>query len=124
MIALPQHRLDALLARNDLVERELATNLGRDDYVKLSREFAELGPVIEAIKAYRTVTAELDPPTGFGDFSNAAQEVAATAAFDALAEPLRAATAAGPTAPVTLRIHLDDGQIMDYDGALHAPRQP
>ncbi len=59
MIALPQHRLDALLARNDLVERELATNLGRDDYVKLSREFAELAPVIEAIKAYRAVTAEI-----------------------------------------------------------------
>ena len=59
MIALPQHRLDALLARHSLVESELATNLGRDEYVKLSREFAELGPVIEAIKAYRAVTSEL-----------------------------------------------------------------
>ena len=59
MIALPQHRLDALLSRYSLVESELATNLGRDDYVKLSREFAELGPVIETIKAYRNVTAEL-----------------------------------------------------------------
>ena len=59
MIALPHHRLDALLARHSLVESELATNLSRDDYVKLSREFAELGPVIEAIKAYRAVTAEI-----------------------------------------------------------------
>ena len=59
MISLPQHRLDALLARHELVERELATNLSRDDYVKLSREFSELGPVIEAIKAYRAVTAEI-----------------------------------------------------------------
>jgi peptide chain release factor 1 len=59
LITLPQHKLDALLARHDLVERELATNLGRDDYVKLSREFAELTPVIETIKAYRAVTAEL-----------------------------------------------------------------
>ena len=59
MITLPQHKLDALLARHDLVERELATNLGRDDYVKLSREFAELTPVIETIKAYRAVTAEI-----------------------------------------------------------------
>jgi peptide chain release factor 1 len=59
LIALPQHRLDALLARHELVERELATNLSRDDYVKLSREFSELGPVIEAIKAYRAVTAEI-----------------------------------------------------------------
>ncbi|HSP48578.1 MAG TPA: peptide chain release factor 1 [Pseudolabrys sp.] len=59
MIALPQNRLDALLARHELVESELATNLSRDDYVKLSREFSELGPVIEAIKAYRAVTAEI-----------------------------------------------------------------
>jgi peptide chain release factor 1 len=59
LIALPQHRLDALLARHELVESELGTNLSRDDYVKLSREFAELGPVIEAIKAYRAVTAEI-----------------------------------------------------------------
>ena len=59
MIALPQHRLDALLARHELVENELATNLSRDDYVKLSREFSELGPVIEAIKAYRAVAAEI-----------------------------------------------------------------
>jgi peptide chain release factor 1 len=59
LIALPQHRLDALLARHELVESELATNLSRDDYVKLSREFSELGPVIEAIEAYRAVTAEI-----------------------------------------------------------------
>jgi peptide chain release factor 1 len=59
LIALPQHRLDALLARHELVESELATNLSRDDYVKLSREFSELGPVIEAIKAYRAVAAEI-----------------------------------------------------------------
>jgi peptide chain release factor 1 len=59
LITLPQHRLDALLARHSLVESELATNLSRDDYVKLSREFSELGPVIEAIKAYRAVTAEI-----------------------------------------------------------------
>jgi peptide chain release factor 1 len=59
LIALPQHRLDALLARHSLVESELATNLSRDDYVKLSREFSDLGPVIDAIKAYRSVAAEI-----------------------------------------------------------------
>ncbi|MSO66744.1 MAG: peptide chain release factor 1 [Pseudolabrys sp.] len=60
MISLPQHRLDALLSRHSLVESELATNLSRDDYVKLSREFSDLGPVIDAIKAYRAVSAEID----------------------------------------------------------------
>ena len=60
MIALPQHRLDALLSRHAMVESELASGLAADAYVKLSREFAELGPVIEAIKAYRSVAGELD----------------------------------------------------------------
>ncbi len=59
MIALPQQKLDALLARHAMVESELATNLPPETYVKLSREFAELGPVIDAIKAYRAVTAEI-----------------------------------------------------------------
>jgi peptide chain release factor 1 len=59
LIALPQHRLDALLSRHSMVESELASGLNPDDYVKLSREFSELGPVIDAIKAYRTTTAEI-----------------------------------------------------------------
>ena len=59
MIALPQQKLDALLARHAMVESELATNLTPEIYVKLSREFAELGPVINAIKAYRAVTGEI-----------------------------------------------------------------
>ena len=59
MIALPQHRLDALIARHELVESELASGLSPDAYVKLSREFAELAPVVEAIKAYRAVVAEI-----------------------------------------------------------------
>jgi len=59
LLALPQQKLDALLARHALVESELATNLTPDAYVRLSREFAELAPVIEAIKAYRAVTAEI-----------------------------------------------------------------
>jgi peptide chain release factor 1 len=59
LISLPQHRLDALLSRHAMVENELASGLSPDAYVKLSREFSELGPVIEAIKAYRAVTGEL-----------------------------------------------------------------
>ena len=59
MASLPEHRLDALLSRHAMVERELSTSLSPDDYVKLSREFAELGPVIAAIKAYRAVDGEI-----------------------------------------------------------------
>jgi peptide chain release factor 1 len=59
LIALPQQKLDALLARHALVESELASNLTPEAYVRLSREFAELGPVIEAIKAFRAVAGEI-----------------------------------------------------------------
>ena len=59
MITLPQQKMDALLARHSLVESELASGLSTEAYVKLSREFAELSPVVESIKAYRNVEKEI-----------------------------------------------------------------
>jgi peptide chain release factor 1 len=56
---LPDQKLDALLARYHNVESELASQVTPDTYVRLSREFAELGPVVGAIKAYREVIAEI-----------------------------------------------------------------
>ena len=59
MTILPQQKLDALLARHTMMESELASGLAADAYVKLSREFAELGPVVESIKAYRNADKEI-----------------------------------------------------------------
>jgi peptide chain release factor 1 len=59
LIALPQQKLDALLARHGMLEGELATPLDPDAYVKLSREFAELEPVVAAINAYRAMAGEI-----------------------------------------------------------------
>ncbi len=56
---LPEQKLDGLLARHRMVESELGHPLDRDTYVKLSREFAELGPIVESIKAYRGTTSEI-----------------------------------------------------------------
>jgi peptide chain release factor 1 len=42
-----------------MVESELASQLAPADYVRLSREFSELGPVVAAITAYREVTDEI-----------------------------------------------------------------
>ncbi|MEX0841015.1 MAG: peptide chain release factor 1 [Xanthobacteraceae bacterium] len=56
---LPEQKLDALLARHAAVEAELAGQHNSGTYVKLSREFAELGPVVEAIRAYRAASKEL-----------------------------------------------------------------
>jgi peptide chain release factor 1 len=56
---LPQHKLDALLARHATVESELSRQVTTENYVRLSREFAELGPVVDLIKTYRSVAAEI-----------------------------------------------------------------
>jgi peptide chain release factor 1 len=56
---LPETKLDALLARHAAVEAELSGQLNPETYVKLSREFAELGPIAEKVKTYRSVMAEL-----------------------------------------------------------------
>ena len=51
---LPEQKLDALLTRHAEVRgRSCRGQHDPDTFVKLSREFAELGPVVESIKAYR-----------------------------------------------------------------------
>jgi peptide chain release factor 1 len=57
---LPEQKLDALLARHRAIESELASQLAPETYVRLTREFAELNPIIDAVKAYRDVVAEID----------------------------------------------------------------
>ena len=57
---LPKHKLDALITRHQAIESELSTQLAPETFVRLSREFAELNPVVEAIKAYRDVVTEID----------------------------------------------------------------
>ena len=57
---LPAQKLDALLARHHAVESELASQVTPETYVRLSREFAELGPVVAAVKNYREVLSEIE----------------------------------------------------------------
>ncbi|MGZ5813801.1 MAG: peptide chain release factor 1 [Xanthobacteraceae bacterium] len=56
---IPEQKLDALLARHKAIESELATQVTPETYVKLSREFAELGPVVETVRNYRNVVSEI-----------------------------------------------------------------
>jgi len=61
---LPDQKLNALVARHALLERELSSVLPPETYVKLSREFAELAPVVDAVKSYRAAQRELNDLTG------------------------------------------------------------
>ena len=57
---LPEAKLDALMARHHAVETAMITPPDPETFVRLSREFAELDPLVEKVKAYRAVIAELD----------------------------------------------------------------
>jgi peptide chain release factor 1 len=56
---LPEQKLDALLARHKAIEHELASPMAPETYIKLSREFAELAPIVETVRNYRDVVAEI-----------------------------------------------------------------
>ncbi len=55
---LPVQRLEALIARHAELEAELSKGAG-DNFVKLSREHAELAPVIEDVKALKQAQDDL-----------------------------------------------------------------
>ena len=56
---IPAVRLEALISRHAMIEAELATSLPPETFVKLSREFAELSPVVEIAKEFKEAQAEL-----------------------------------------------------------------
>ena len=55
----PAAKLERLLDRFHAIEAELASGAGGSAYVKLSKEHAELAPVVEAIEAYRATQKQL-----------------------------------------------------------------
>jgi peptide chain release factor 1 len=57
---LPEQKLNALVVRHATLERELSSPLPPETFVKLSREFAELSPVVDVVKSYREVRNEFD----------------------------------------------------------------
>ncbi|SFZ85796.1 peptide chain release factor 1 [Devosia enhydra] len=59
MSALPQDKLAALEKRFDSVEAALAAGPDPEDFVRLSKEYAELEPVVTPIKAYVKLRADL-----------------------------------------------------------------
>src|SRR5437588_204152 len=56
---LPEAKLDILLAHHASLENELLGQVNSERYVQITRELAELNPLIDAVKAYRSTQAEL-----------------------------------------------------------------
>ena len=59
MTSLPKQKLDALLAHHASLEAQLLGQLNAETYVKATRELAEITPVVDAVKAWRAVAAEI-----------------------------------------------------------------
>src|SRR5437764_225669 len=59
MSMLPESELDILLAHHAALEAELLGNVNSESYVRITRELAELNPLIEAVKAYRATGKEI-----------------------------------------------------------------
>jgi peptide chain release factor 1 len=57
---IPAAKLDRLLDRFAAIEAEMASGASGEAFVKLSREHAELSPVIETARAYRQAQVRLD----------------------------------------------------------------
>ena len=61
MTVIPQEKIDALLARFETIESDLANvvKLDREEYARLSREHAELSPVIDVAREFLRVNDEV-----------------------------------------------------------------
>jgi len=57
---IPAAKLERLLDRFSAIESEMASGASGAAFVKLSREHAELGPVIETAREYRSVQMQLE----------------------------------------------------------------
>ena len=60
MTTIPADRLDRLVARWQTVQGALAAGADQESYVRLSREFAELDPIVATITALRKAEKERD----------------------------------------------------------------
>jgi peptide chain release factor 1 len=58
MSTIPAEKLDKLVARWKTVQGSLASGADQESYVQLSREFAELDPIVATINALREAQAE------------------------------------------------------------------
>src|SRR3979409_2166899 len=83
---LPEAKLDILLAHHASLEAQLLGQVNSEKYVAITRELAELNPLIDAVKAYRAVRAEIaDTESLIADSADPEMRSMAEAELDTLA---------------------------------------
>jgi peptide chain release factor 1 len=76
MTSMPQEKLDRLVERWEAVQAELNRGAGQAAFVKLSKEFAELNPVVSTINALRRAESELNEINQLIDAAGSDREMA------------------------------------------------
>jgi peptide chain release factor 1 len=89
---IPETTLARLVDRFAALEAELASGASGSSFVKLSREHAELAPVVEAVAAYRGTARALDDADTLANDSNSDPEMRALAEEERAALKERFAT--------------------------------
>ena len=81
MTTIPAEKLDRLVSRWETVQGALASGADQETYVRLSREFAELDPIVATITALRSALREreglqhlIDDPASEADVAALAEE--------------------------------------------------
>jgi peptide chain release factor 1 len=81
MTTIPADKLDKLVSRWETVQGTLASGADQETYVRLSREFAELNPIVATITALRSAEREradlqhlIDDPASETDMAALAEE--------------------------------------------------
>jgi peptide chain release factor 1 len=77
---LPVDRLDAILARAETLQNEMNGELPPERFVELSKEYAEIDPLVTAITAYRVALTECEELTALSKGDDA--EMAELAALE------------------------------------------
>jgi peptide chain release factor 1 len=79
MTSIPADKLDKLIARWQSVQTTLASGTDQENYVRLSREFAELDPIVTTITTLRNTAREFDELKQLIDDPKSDPEMAALA---------------------------------------------
>ena len=77
---LPVERLDAILARAEAVQEEMNGELPPERFIELSKEYAEIDPLVTAIRDYRATLSEVEDLRALKDGDD--QEMAELAAME------------------------------------------
>jgi len=92
MATLPADKLDALEKRFLSIEAELSSGPSPDQFVRLSKEYAEMEPVVRPIMEYRKLQRELDDARDMAASGDPELAEMAEAEIGALEERLEAMT--------------------------------